>query len=388
MKKTLALAVAGALALPALAQAQSPVLIEKHVPHAHDFLADAAGAKASAEAWRAWADDFRASFGTAYGSRLAPAKPVKGAPYSAEVITESNQALADGNVISKKTGGRVYRDAEGRTRLETVVNGEARSIQISDPVDGKSVMLLPGSRKAIPLPRVDLAQETKDVRVLKMGKREIRIENGKVSVDGKDVVSGKVELNVNGKEIRIENGKVWIDGKEMAGGAGVPRITMKHTEDARGEDAAVRKEIQVRVIRAGDGEGKEVTIGMPPLPPVPPAPPLPPGGPHAMRLDGALAKAKGTTTSLGTKDFDGVKAEGKSTLHTIPAGEIGNRNPILVTTETWYSPELQVTVFSRTSDPRYGETIYRLANIKRGEPAAELFKVPEDYSTGGKRSKG
>jgi hypothetical protein len=59
-----------------------------------------------------------------------------------------------------------------------------------------------------------------------------------------------------------------------------------------------------------------------------------------------------------------------------------------VTTETWYSPELQVTVYSRTSDPRYGETIYRLANIKRGEPAAELFKVPDDYSTVGKRGKG
>jgi hypothetical protein len=143
--------------------------------------------------------------------------------------------------------------------------------------------------------------------------------------------------------------------------------------------------VHVRVVRAGDGEGKEITIG---APPVPPMPPLPPGGPHVMRLDGALAKSKGTTTALGTKEFDGVKAEGKSILHTIPAGEIGNKSAILVTTETWYSPELQVTVFSRTSDPRYGETLYRLANIRRGEPAADLFKVPEDYAVSGKRAKG
>ena len=69
---------------------------------------------------------------------------------------------------------------------------------------------------------------------------------------------------------------------------------------------------------------------------------------------------------------------------TIPAGKIGNRNPINVTSETWYSPELQVTVYSRYNDPRTGESIYRLAAIKRVEPAADLFKVPEDYKMRGR----
>jgi hypothetical protein len=45
-------------------------------------------------------------------------------------------------------------------------------------------------------------------------------------------------------------------------------------------------------------------------------------------------------------------------------------------------------VYSRHSDPRYGETIYRLTNIRRAEPAAELFKVPEDYKATGKRATG
>jgi hypothetical protein len=49
--------------------------------------------------------------------------------------------------------------------------------------------------------------------------------------------------------------------------------------------------------------------------------------------------------------------------------------------ETWYSPDLQVTVYSRHSDPRTGESVYRLASIRRGEPAPDLFKVPEDYKT-------
>src|SRR5580704_6269176 len=43
---------------------------------------------------------------------------VKGAPYSADVINESTQALADGNRIVRRSTARVYRDAEGRVRRE------------------------------------------------------------------------------------------------------------------------------------------------------------------------------------------------------------------------------------------------------------------------------
>ena len=46
------------------------------------------------------------------------ARPVKGAPYLAEVITESVQTLADGNRIVQRTTGRVYRDSDGRVRRE------------------------------------------------------------------------------------------------------------------------------------------------------------------------------------------------------------------------------------------------------------------------------
>jgi len=43
------------------------------------------------------------------------------------------------------------------------------------------------------------------------------------------------------------------------------------------------------------------------------------------------------------------------------------------------SPELQITLYSKHSDPRAGEKIYRLRNIKRGEQALDLFGVPEGY---------
>jgi hypothetical protein len=130
-------------------------------------------------------------------------------------------------------------------------------------------------------------------------------------------------------------------------------------------------------------------MAVPPVPPVPPLLPIPPlPGVNTLRFESTAKLGKGVTTSLGTKDFDGVKAEGKSTTWTIPAGEIGNRNAINVMSESWYAPDLQVTVYSRHADPRTGESIYRLSSIRRGEPAADLFKVPEDYTVKGRAPKG
>ena len=45
-------------------------------------------------------------------------KLVKGAPYSAQAVTESTQTLGDGNRIVRKSTATVYRDSEGRTRRE------------------------------------------------------------------------------------------------------------------------------------------------------------------------------------------------------------------------------------------------------------------------------
>jgi hypothetical protein len=85
------------------------------------------------------------------------------------------------------------------------------------------------------------------------------------------------------------------------------------------------------------------------------------------------------TEQLGTKEYEGVRAEGMRTVATLPAGSIGNLRPIEIVSERWYAPELQVVVFSRRADPRFGETIYRLTNITLAEPDASLFQVPADY---------
>ena len=49
-------------------------------------------------------------------------------------------------------------------------------------------------------------------------------------------------------------------------------------------------------------------------------------------------------------------------------------------TNAWYSPDLQLTVMTKLSDPRTGETIYKLTNIVRVEQPLSLFEIPSDYT--------
>ena len=108
---------------------------------------------------------------------------------------------------------------------------------------------------------------------------------------------------------------------------------------------------------------------------------LPPSGQAAPGGPGAWNHQKDVvTTSLGTRTINGVAAEGTRYTRTIPAGAIGNQNPIVITTERWYSSNLQMVVLSKRSDPRTGETITQLTNIQRSEPDAALFQVPSDYT--------
>src|SRR6266508_3250927 len=88
-------------------------------------------------------------------------KMVKGAPYSAQAVTESVQTLSDGNRIVNKSSAAIYRDSEGRTRREQTLRaiaafangGEApQTIFISDPVADTSYMLDPRTHTAQKMP--------------------------------------------------------------------------------------------------------------------------------------------------------------------------------------------------------------------------------------------
>jgi hypothetical protein len=87
-----------------------------------------------------------------------------------------------------------------------------------------------------------------------------------------------------------------------------------------------------------------------------------------------------TTETLGQQMIEGVLADGKRTTRILPAGAVGNLQPIKIVSEEWFSPDLQVLVMTRHSDPRTGETTYRLTNIIRAEQDRSMFEIPPDYT--------
>jgi hypothetical protein len=86
------------------------------------------------------------------------------------------------------------------------------------------------------------------------------------------------------------------------------------------------------------------------------------------------------TETLDPQIIEGVRAEGTRATSIIPAGQIGNERDITLVSERWYSPDLQVVVMSKQSDPRSGDTVYRLTNVTRNEPLHSMFEVPPDYT--------
>jgi hypothetical protein len=103
-------------------------------------------------------------------------------------------------------------------------------------------------------------------------------------------------------------------------------------------------------------------------PPTPHTPPTRPDGPQI------------TTTSLGTSSVNGVSATGTQITEIIPAGAIGNTQPIQVVRITWVSTELKVPVEIKTTDPRFGSSDFELTNIVQVEPSGSLFLVPAGYT--------
>ncbi len=103
------------------------------------------------------------------------------------------------------------------------------------------------------------------------------------------------------------------------------------------------------------------------------------GGPGNHQHKGN-AEANVQETSLGVKTINGVNAEGMQYTHIIPLGKIGNDAPLTIVSERWYSPELQMVVMSKHSDPRFGETVYSVTIQQQQEQPKEMFMVPTAYT--------
>ena len=258
-------------------------------------------------------------------------KLVKGAPYSAEAVTEHVQTLADGNRIVNKFTSTVYRDSEGRTRREQTLKGlgvlatgqePLQTIFINDPVAGVTYSLDSRSHTAI------------------------KSTPFKVEVGPRGLVGGDAE----GRHFEFKVAPSGNTGTMiLTSPAGAP----PPPPNAR---VAVERTEQLSIATAGSA-----------------------GASYVFRQSFGPNKNE-VKEDLGKQMVEGVQAEGTKSTITIPAGEIGNERPIEIISERWYSPELQLVVMTRHSDPRSGETTYKLTNINRSEPAKSLFEVPSDYT--------
>ena len=265
---------------------------------------------------------------------------VKGAPYSADAVTETVQTLGDGNRIVQSSSAKIYRDSAGRTRREQTfkaigpwaVSGEKPvMISINDPVAGVAYSLNYESKIAhkMGMPRtVDISKIAKDRAELKEKIEKQRSANG-------------AEAGVS-----VVNEVVIKEGASVA-----------YSASAR---SGVATGAAPAAVISGVRSGIPMPVG---------------NGVFSWTSDAEVNQEQ-----LGTQAVEGVAAEGTRTTFTIAAGKIGNDRPIVTVNERWYSQELQAVVLSKNSDPRMGETTYRLTNIDRSEPDPSLFQVPADYT--------
>ena len=94
---------------------------------------------------------------------------------------------------------------------------------------------------------------------------------------------------------------------------------------------------------------------------------------------GQVSDEAADTENLGDQTINGIHATGTRVSTTIPAGKIGNEQPMITSSERWYSPELKATVMTKHDDPWVGELKTEFANVNTSEPDASLFRVPSGY---------
>jgi hypothetical protein len=85
--------------------------------------------------------------------------------------------------------------------------------------------------------------------------------------------------------------------------------------------------------------------------------------------------------TLGSQVIEGLEVEGTRRTVTFPAGVLGNERPFSTSVEIWFSPVLHTDVLRKRTDPRVGDTVYRLTDIRHEEPDPSLFQVPAGYKT-------
>ncbi len=318
-------------------------------------------------------------------------KLVKGAPFSADVVSETVQTLPDGNRIVQRTEGHIYRDSQGRRRNERTFqmggsSEQRQTINIIDPVANVSYILEPETRIARKTPYF-------------YGQMGLNMPAGTQTMF-------KLETTAPTADKPVEPKKITVSGGVLQGSA-IKKVQPPYPPVAKAAKASGPVQVQILVSETGEVIEANAISGHPLLRDAAVEAarqwqfkPTELGG-KAVKVNGvvtfnftladgepapAVAAARRFTKistnveQLGKQVIEGVECEGTREVTTIPAGAIGNERPIETVRERWFSPELNMAIMTKQSDPRFGESTYRVTNISRAEPDASLFQVPSDYT--------
>jgi hypothetical protein len=162
-------------------------------------------------------------------------KLVKGAPYSAESVTEMVQTLADGTKITHASKGTVLRDSEGRTRREQTLHavgplfadGKApRHAFINDPVAGVHYVLELDEKIARKMPALPMGHgHGAGHHVMRFEKRIVLADKDKQTVDQDVVFHTAGPEDGKGDDARTESlGQQTIEGVTAEGTRSVVTI--------------------------------------------------------------------------------------------------------------------------------------------------------------------
>jgi len=92
-----------------------------------------------------------------------------------------------------------------------------------------------------------------------------------------------------------------------------------------------------------------------------------------------VAQIANQREDLGTRIIAGYECTGTRTTITYPAGHFGNEKPYAVVNESWFSPQLRMTLEMKNIEPRAGVMTHHATKVTRGEPRKGLFEAPAGY---------
>ena len=281
---------------------------------------------------------------------------VQGASYTADATTESVQVLGDGTRLRHQTSFSVARDGAGRiARLE---NGQ--TVFVLDPVAHVSYNIDHQQRTVQQMP---LARAPQD-NWLGMGSGFEMLSRNPASPPIVRAIEyqGLKSVNVTDALNRFKERGVVVAVESVYDPVRVQRaaVVLKELLAERGQPNA---SVDVRLDQITPSAVRVVF--------------LVDAKPVALAQPEQLPRK---TEVLGRRTIEGVMAEGTRVTTTIPVDTIGNDRPIQVVSERWYSPELQVNLRTERRDPRTGDVVFQLTNIRRTEPARTLFEAPAGYA--------